>query len=176
MDPDIITQDSLRLGLNLGLFVLRVVVGVTLALHGVAKFRGGIRGVGNWFDAEGLRPGLLHAWLAACVEIGAGLGLALGLLTPFSAMAFVGVMATAGWVGHRTNGFFIIREGWEYVFVLAAAAAAVAATGPGEWSVDHALGLAWHGPAWLAVAAAGGLISAVSLLAVCYRPSAPSEQ
>lgn len=167
MDPD---------SINLGLFVLRVIVGVTLALHGIAKFRGGIRGVGNWFTSEGLRPGLLHAYLAALTEIGAGFGLALGLLTPLSAMAFIGVMTTAGWVGHRKNGFFIIREGWEYVFVLAVAAAAVAATGPGEWSLDNAMGLDWSGPVWFVVAIAGGLVSTVLLLAACYRPEAPAEQ
>ena len=167
MDPD---------SINLGLLVLRVIVGVTLALHGIAKFRGGIRGVGNWFASEGLRPGLLHAYLAALTEIGAGIGLALGLLTPLSSMAFIGVMSTAAWVGHRKNGFFIIREGWEYVFVLAVVAAAVAATGPGDWSVDHAIGLDWSGPVWFAVAIAGGLVSTVLLLAAFYRPNAPAEQ
>ncbi|WP_420437100.1 DoxX family protein [Candidatus Poriferisodalis sp.] len=167
MDPD---------SINLGLFVLRVIVGVTLALHGIAKFRGGIRGVGNWFASEGLRPGLLHAYLAALTEIGAGIGLALGLLTPLSAMAFIGVMTTAGWVGHRKNGFFIIREGWEYVFVLAVAAAAVAATGPGEWSLDNALGLDWSGPVWFVVAIAGGVASTLLLLAAFYRPDAPASE
>ena len=146
MDPD---------SINLGLLVLRVTVGVVLALHGIAKFRGGIAGVGRWFESEGLRPGKFHAYLAALTEIGAGLGLALGLVTPLSAMAFIGVMTTAGWVGHRTNGFFIIREGWEYVFVLAVAAAALAATGPGEWSLDNALGIDWSGP--------------------FYRPNAPAD-
>ncbi len=168
MDPD---------SINLGLLVLRVVVGVTLALHGIAKFRGGIRGVGNWFTSEGLRPGLAHAWLAACAEIGAGAGLALGLLTPLCAMVIVGVMATAGWVGHRKNGFFIIREGWEYVFVLATAAAGLAATGPGEWSLDAGLGLDWYGPGWFFLAVVGGLVSTVALLALFYRPdtSRPEE-
>ena len=166
MDPD---------SVNLGLFVLRVIVGVTLALHGIAKFRGGIRGVGNWFESEGLRPGLLHAYLAALTEICAGFGLALGLVTPLCAMAFIGVMTTAGWVGHRKNGFFIIREGWEYVFVLAVAAASVAATGPGAWSLDNALGLDWSGPVWFVIAVAGGLASTILLLAAFYRPKAPAE-
>ena len=166
MEPD---------SINLGLLVLRVIVGVVLALHGIAKFRGGIAGVGRWFESEGLRPGKLHAYLAALTEIGAGFGLALGLLTPISAMAFIGVMTTAGWVGHRTNGFFIIREGWEYVFVLAAAAAALAATGPGEWSLDNAIGIDWSGPVWFVVAIAGGVASTLLLLATFYRPNAPAD-
>ena len=141
-----------------------------LALHGIAKYRGGIKGVGGWFESEGLKPGILHAHLAAGTEIGAGLALAAGFLTPLSAMAYVGVMTVAGWVGHRKNGFFIIREGWEYVFVLGAAAAGIATTGPGEYSIDNALDIAWNGVGWLLVAAVGGVAAAVGLLAVFYRP------
>ncbi|GIT75868.1 MAG: hypothetical protein Ct9H300mP31_03990 [Acidimicrobiaceae bacterium] len=43
---------------------------------------------------------------------------------------------------HRTNGFFIIKEGWEYVFVLASVSLAVGPPGPRSWSVDDALGIA----------------------------------
>ena len=55
---------------------------------------------------------------AALGEIGFGSAIATGFLTPLSAMGYVGVMCVAGWVGHRKNGFFIIKDGWEYVFVL----------------------------------------------------------
>lgn len=161
--------------LNLGLLLLRLVVGVTLALHGIAKYRGGIKGVGGWFDSEGLKPGLLHAHLAGGTEIGAGLALAAGFLTPLSAMAYVGVMTVAGWVGHRKNGFFIIREGWEYVFVLGAAAAGIATTGPGEYSIDNALDITWNGLPWLIVSAGGGVAAAVALLAIFYRPPAAED-
>lgn len=156
--------------LNLGLLLLRLVVGVVLALHGIAKYRGGIKGVGGWFESEGLKPGILHAHMAGGTEIGAGLALAAGFLTPLSALAYIGVMTVAGWVGHRKNGFFIIREGWEYVFVLGAAAAGIATTGPGEYSVDNALDIDWNGLPWLIVAAGGGVAAAVGLLAVFYRP------
>lgn len=49
--------------LNLGLLVLRFVVGPVFAFHGFAKiFRGGrLKGTGGWFDAIGMRPGHLHA-------------------------------------------------------------------------------------------------------------------
>ena len=158
--------------LNLGLLVIRVVVGVVLALHGIAKFRGGIKGVGGWFDGEGLKPGPFHAWLAASTEIGAGFAVAAGFLFPFSNLAFVGVMLVAGYVGHRKNGFFIIREGWEYTFVLGAVAAGLAATGPGEWSIDNAYDLLIDGWPGLLIAVGGGLAAAVATLAVFYRPPA----
>ena len=49
--------------IDLGLLLVRLTVGITLALHGIAKYRGGIDGVGRWFKSEGLSPGLLHACL-----------------------------------------------------------------------------------------------------------------
>ena len=131
--------------LDLGLLLLRLTLGVTLALHGVAKYRGGIDGVGRWFQSEGLKPGIIHAHLAALGEIGFGCAIAVGFLTPLSAMGFVGVMCVAGWVGHRQNGFFIIKDGWEYVFVLAVTASSLALFGPGTWSLDNAVGIEWAG-------------------------------
>jgi putative oxidoreductase len=163
-------------GLNLGLFVLRVVIGLTLVAHGAAKVQSGLENVGRWFDSEGLRPGRMHATAAASVEMVGGGLLALGLLTPLAGMALVGNMAVAGYVGHRKNGFFIIRSGWEFTFVLATIAAVLAATGPGEWSLDNAIGLEWSGVAWFIVAAVGGVAAAVAFLAAFYRPvAAPSE-
>ena len=165
-------QDSL----NLGLLLFRLLIGVVLALHGIAKYRGGINGVKSWFESEGLKPGLLHAHLAASTEIGAGLALAAGFLTPLSALAYIGVMSVAGWIGHRKNGYFIIRSGWEFTFVLGAAAACIATTGPGEYSLDNAMDISWNGLPWLIVAAGGGIASAVGLLAVFYRPPAPESE
>ena len=130
--------------LDLALLLLRLTLGVTLALHGVAKYRGGIAGVGRWFEGEGLKPGLVHAHLAALSEIGFGLALAIGLLVPFSAMGFAGVMAVAGWVGHRKNGFFVIKDGF---------------------------GTELSGIGWFMFTVFGAIASAVGLLGVCYRPS-----
>ena len=118
----------------------------------------------------GMRPGKVHALLAASTEVGAGVMLALGFLTPLAALAMVGVMVVAGWTSHRDNGFFIIKEGWEYVFIIATVAIAVATVGPGEWSIDNAIGLDLNGVAGLAISAGGGLASALALLGVFYRP------
>jgi len=128
---------------DLALLVLRAATGLTLAAHGWNKFFSGGRlpGTGRWFDSIGMRPGRLNAWLAAGTEVGAGVLLAIGLVTPVSAGGVIGVMVVAGWTVHRSNGFFILKEGWEYVFVLAIAALVVATLGPGEWSLDEALGI-----------------------------------
>ena len=160
---------------NLGLLFIRVIVGLVFAAHGVAKIRGGLSGVASWFESEGLRPGRLHASLAAYTEIAAGLALALGLLFPFTNAAMVGVMAVAGYIGHRKNGFFIIRDGWEYVFVLAVVATGLAATGPGEWSVDEAIGLELDGVAGLLIAGVGGVAAALGLMAAFFTaPGSPT--
>ena len=162
---------------NLALLIVRVVVGVTLALHGIQKIRGGLDGVARWFDSMGMRPGHLHARFAAFGEIAAGGCLALGLLTTFAGLGFVGLMAVAGWTDHRDKGFFIIKQGWEYVMVLAVVAVTVAMLGPGEWSVDHALGIDrdLDGYVGLLISAGGGLAAAVAMIAVFYRPPAAAD-
>ncbi len=164
---------------NLGLLVLRLLAGLVLASHGVAKLRS-LDGTAGWFASEGLKPGRLHAWLAGLTETLAGLGIAAGLLTPLSAAAFIGVMVTAGWVGHRKNGFSSARNGWEQVFVLGSLAALVALFGPGEWSLDAAFGIADAlgyaaftdaGGLWWAIGAvAFGAATSVATLGAFYRP------
>ena len=165
--------------MNLAMLILRVGVGLTFAAHGYGKiFQGGrIPGTAGWFDSMGMKPGKLHAWLAALTEISAGLLLALGLLTPLAAAGMVGVMVVAAWTVHRHNGFMIVREGWEYTFVLALVAVSVAILGPMEWSVDGALGIDedWDGYVGLAIAAGGGVLAGITQLAVFYRPPKPAE-
>jgi putative oxidoreductase len=119
----------------LGLLLLRVGTGVALAAHGYNKFFGGgrIPGTAAWFDSMGMRPGKVQALMAASTELGAGLLFALGLLTPFAAAGFVGLMAVAYYTVHKDNGFFIVKSGWEYNFILALIGVAVATTGPGRW-------------------------------------------
>lgn len=159
---------------NTALLILRVAFGLTLAAHGYAKvFSGGkLAGTAGWFDSIGMKPGAVHARLAAGTEILAGLGLAIGLLTTFSAMGFVGLMLVAGWVVHRANGFFIVAEGWEYTFILAVGAICIAMLGPGEWSLDNAIGIDDDLDGWLglALAAGGGVAAGVAQLAIFYRP------
>jgi putative oxidoreductase len=98
--------------------------------------------------------------LAGLAELGGGLMLALGLLTPLAAAAIIGVMVVAIATVHLPKGFFSTEGGYEYNLVLAAAAAGIAFTGPGAWSLDAALGLdpePWWGVAALVAGLAGGI-------------------
>ncbi|WP_431237158.1 DoxX family protein [Mycolicibacterium aichiense] len=165
---------------SVGLLILRVVLGVTMAAHGYNKFFGGgrIKGTAGWFESIGMKPGTFHARVAASTEMAAGIGLALGLLTPVPAAGFVALMLVAAWTVHRHNGFFIVKEGWEYNLVLAAAAVAIAATGAGKYSLDYLLfnGTSvypWlHGWCGLLIALVLGLAGGIGQLAIFYRPPA----
>ncbi len=161
---------------NLALLLLRVGAGVTLALHGYRHFftGGRIAGTGRWFESIGMKPGRAHAVLASGTELVAGLGFAFGLLTTFDAAGCVGLMFVAAWTVHRFNGYPSAKDGWEYVSVLALLYVGVAMLGPGEWSLDDKLGIAdkLDGYVGLAIGAGVGLLSAILLLAVFYRPPA----
>jgi putative oxidoreductase len=163
---------------NVGLTILRTVVGVTMLAHGINHvWRGGrIPGTARWFAGLGMRPGVLHAWLASATELVAGPMLVLGLLTPLAAGACAGVMLVAWVVNHRKNGFFIFRpgEGYEYVMNLFVACIALACLGAGEWSLDEALDTHfsdWWGLVTGLVVGVGG---AVGLLVTFWRPPTPA--
>jgi putative oxidoreductase len=160
--------------LNLGLLLLRAVVGPVFAFHGFAKiFRGGrLEGTGRWFDSMGMRPGHLHARAAAFGELATGTCLLLGLLTPLAGLGLVGLMSVAVWTVHKGSGLLVTQNGWEYNLVLAAIGVAVATMGPGEWSLDEALGIDLNGPAGFLISLVGGVAVAALLLATCYRPPA----
>lgn len=166
--------------LDFGLLVLRLVLGLTMAAHGYNKFfgGGGIKGTAGWFESIGMKPGTFHARMAASTEMAAGLALAAGLLTPIPAAGFVALMLVAAWTVHRPNGFFIVKEGWEYNLVLAVSAVALAATGAGRYSLDYALfrdsGIdhLLHGWCGLAIAVGLGLAGGIGQLAIFYRPPA----
>ncbi len=167
--------------INLALLLLRVALGGVFLAHGINHVFGGgkIEGTGRWFDSLGMRPGIFHAWLASVTEIGAGALLVAGLLTPLAAAGVVGTMVVAWITNHLKNGFFIFRpgEGWEYVMTLTVLGLALAALGPGEWSVDDRSESlrdlsGWTG-FWIAVIAGGG--GAAGLLAVFWRPTTTSD-
>lgn len=161
---------------DVALLLLRLVVGGTMIAHGVNHWIGGgrIAGTGRWFASLGLRNGVLQAWLSVLTEVGAGALLALGLLTPFAAAAIVSVMLVAGLLAHRRNGFFVFKEGYEYVLVLAVAALALGLLGPGWLSVDHAAGIEITGWAGGGIALILGVLATAGLLAVFYRPAQDS--
>jgi putative oxidoreductase len=153
--------------------LLRAAIGGTMIAHGVKHGRS-LEGTAGWFGSIGFRKPKLQAQASAVVEVGAGAAIVAGAATPLAASAVVATMTVAARSVHQPNGFFITSEGWEYVANLAAAAVALAAIGPGRFSVDRALGLdSKLSPNQGAALAAGvGLVAAGAQLAAFHRPVA----
>jgi putative oxidoreductase len=132
---------------DVGLLLLRVTVGLTMAAHGSQKLfgwfgGGGITGIGKFFTMSGYPSGEVMAVVAGLAETLGGLGLAVGLLTPLAAAAVAGDMINA--VAVEWGGFFA-PKGIEYELLLTIAAASLAFTGPGRYAIDRFLpGLRAH--------------------------------
>jgi putative oxidoreductase len=157
---------------DVALLLVRVVAGITMILHGYNHWRGGgkIEGTARWFGGLGLKYPLLQAWTSVITEIGAGVLLILGLLTPLACAATIAIMLVAGLLAHRPNGFFIFREGYEYVLVLGTMVLALAVTGPGQLSIDHAADIVVDDWAGGAIALGVAVVATAGLLATCWRP------
>lgn len=158
---------------DLAALVLRVALGGVMLAHGVKHLRGRQK-TSNWFGSIGFKaPGL--QWLASTVtEIGVGVLLIVGFLTTAAAAGVIVVMAVAFVSVHRAVGFWVTArpdEGWEYIMVLSAVAAAIAITGPGAISLDAFIGLDTHLNGWIGAGAVlVGVVAAGAQLALFYRP------
>ena len=154
--------------MNIGLLVLRLVVGLLFMGHGAQKLFGwigghGIEGTGQFFGSMGYRPGQPMAALAGLAEFGGGLLLAMGLLTPLGCAAIIGVMVSATLGVHLPKGVWNTNGGYEFPVVMATVAAALALGGPGKFSMDGALGLGTGGHLYGVWAILGGLLAGLAL-------------
>ena len=166
--------------MSIGLLILRLVVGLTLAAHGTQKLFGwfggyGLTGTGGFLEQLGFVPGRRAALFAGLAETGAGLLLALGLATPVAAAVALSVMVVAGVSAHAGKGFFVHNGGYEYTLILGIAVLSIGFTGPGALSLDAVLGVRDSGAGWGLAALAVGLAGAGLQLARRRLPApAPS--
>lgn len=156
--------------MNTGLLVLRLVIGLLLVGHGTQKLFGffggpGLAGAGGFFHSLGFRPGKPMAMVAGVSEAGAGLLLVLGLFTPLASAAIIGTLVVAGSV-HWAKGVWGQNGGYESSLLYIAAAAALAFTGPGAYSLDNVVGLdGFAGIGWGVTAVAVGALSGLVVVA-----------
>ena len=147
---------------DIGLLLLRVVAGLTLAAHGYPKLFGGpgkrphpvlARAMGPNYPAavERSGPGFVTALekmgvpypnaaatTSGLTEFAGGLALAAGFLTRPITLAVAVNMAVATYKAHWKNGFYG-QGGYEFSLLLGTAAVGLCFTGPGRISLDHFL-------------------------------------
>lgn len=125
---------------DLGLALLRLAIGLTMAAHGAQKLfgwfgGGGLAGTGRFFTMSGYPAGKTMAAIAGLSETLGGLGLAVGLLTPLAAAAVAGTLINA--IAVKWGGGFFAPKGIEYELLLALSATSLALTGPGRYALDR---------------------------------------
>jgi putative oxidoreductase len=133
--------------LSLGLLLLRLVAGLTLAAHGAQKLFGWFGGSGFTKTAQGMqkqgfKPGWFWTSLTILGEVGGGLSLAFGFLTPLGAAGAVGAMFMAIVKVHWKHGFWNRDHGLEFPLQLLASSLAIGLMGPGSYSLDTLFGIA----------------------------------
>jgi len=167
---------------DLALLVLRVAVGVVIAMHGFMKLgwvgKGGSpAGTAGWFgSALGFKPGVFWAWVTILAEGLGGVLMALGLFGPFPAAAVFADLVVVTIVAHASKGFWSGNGGWEFPVPLAAGAFAVALIGNGAYSLDAVLGLKYPdtlvGIWWIAMAVG---VALVFISRAMFAPKAASK-
>jgi putative oxidoreductase len=155
--------------MDIGLLLLRLAVGLTLAAHGTQKLFGwfggpGLSATGQFFTVLGFPPGRRHALMAALGETVGGALLVAGFATPVAVAVVVSVMLVAVVTVHLHKGFFAQNGGYEYAFLLAVAALTLAFTGPGSLSIDALVGFLRSGVAWGIGALLAGLVGGATAL------------
>ncbi len=128
-------EGFLRVGRPLTWTLLRVVVGLIMAVHGWMKAEDITAWAGN-LEAMGVPLPTLNAYLSIAGELLGGLGLMVGLLTPVAALGVVGTMAVAVFVVHFPNGLLAQKNGFEYPLTLLCAGLFFLVNGAGSWSLD----------------------------------------
>ena len=129
-------------GLDLGLLILRIMLGGTMGAHGLQHLFGvfggpGVAGFARVLDGFGFTSQTtLLSWITGIAEVGGGLLVILGLFTPLGAAALLGV--TVNIVYAKFGGGFFQGQGrgFEFELLLAALSLVLLCTGAGRISLD----------------------------------------
>ena len=167
-------------GVEIGLLVLRVVIGLLWCGHGCQKLFG-------WFGAKrrgtleaefahfGYDPPLFFGRLAGTSELTGGLLVAMGLFTPVGAALLVGVAVQATAAVKWPNGLWIQDDGYEYLLALVAVGISLAFIGAGALSLDSAFNVDFSGVAAGIAVVAVALVTPLLPRSLPFRPSAAAH-
>jgi len=166
--------------MKIGRLIVRLVVGGLFIGHGTQKLYGWFGGPGpagteQMMQGLNMHPPRRNALAAGATETAGGALLAAGLATPLAAAGLIGVMITAIRTVHLPNGPWNAEGGYEYNLVLIAALLALVDGGPGELSVDRALGIHDTGPLWALAALAAGAAASTATVELGHRNAQQAE-
>lgn len=124
--------------INIGLLIIRLVVGLSYAGHGSMKLfgwfdGGGLDGTAKFFESVGIKPGKLMAFAAGASELLSGLLFAAGVFMPIAAILIIFTMLVAIITVTGKNGYWITKNGWEFGAILMAVTLGVTLIGPGKY-------------------------------------------
>jgi putative oxidoreductase len=130
--------------MDIGLLMIRLVIGLTFMGHGAQKLFGwfggyGLKGTGGWLESIGIKPGVTMALLAGLGEFVGGALFAAGFLTPVASILIAITMLVAIVKVHGPNGYWVTQNGFEYNLILLVVAIGVAFIGPGQYALDAIL-------------------------------------
>jgi putative oxidoreductase len=171
--------ENMMLGLAVGLLILRLAFGLTIAAHGAQKLFGwfggsGLAGFGASLEKMHIRPSAPFALFAGLGEFAGGLLIAFGFLNPAGPLMVAGTMAVAIVTVHLKKGFFTSKGGYEFPLLVGVGSIALSISGPGPYSLDEALRLSLPEPwTWIVFAAlsAGGVVATLGSRLVGRRRS-----
>ena len=167
--------------MDVALLLLRLGVGLTLTGHGLQKLFGWFGGPGllrlrQGFEQQGFKPAWPWVALAIVGEVGGGLSLALGLLTPLGAAGIFGTMVMAMFKTHWKNGFWAQKGGYEYTLLLLIVSIALGLIGPGRYALDPLFGITLPEALLFSVLAVSAiLVDVLGLLRSRQTPVTPHE-
>lgn len=124
---------------DLGVAILRVVVGVVYITHGIPKLLAGAAGTTHFLAGLGFPLPGFFAWVVTLLESLGGLALIVGFLVTPVAVLFAFEMLMGIILVHARAGWYVLgpgRAGSEFDTVLIAALLALVLVGPGTASVD----------------------------------------
>ena len=152
-----------------GRLIARAVIGGLFIGHGTQKLFGWFDGPGpdataGMMKSLGIEPAKPNAQAAALSETLGGALLVAGAATPLAAAALIGTMVSAIRLVHAPKGLWATNGGYEFNLVLIAALLAIVDSGPGEPSVDNALGIKDYGPRWALASLAAGFAGSTAVV------------
>lgn len=127
---------------DVGLVILRVVLGIIFVTHGWPKLMDGASGTADFFGTLGIPLPAIAAWVVTLLEVLGGLALILGFLVSIVSLLLIIHMALGILLVHLPEGWFVVGPGTggsEFSVLLIAGLLALILTGAGRPNLDETL-------------------------------------